>query len=170
LSFENSALRIDYPENWQAYGQGDAATIAPQGGMLTDGNGNQALAYGLILNIYEPHAESYGQQLRGPSSGRSSAMSAELATDQLVQDLRQSNQSLRVTRRHEPIDFGGQRGLSTYLSNDSPSQGGGRETNWLVTLPRPEGLLFFVFTAPERDFHSYEKTFQQMLYSVRMKQ
>jgi hypothetical protein len=79
-------------------------------------------------------------------------MSAEIATDQLVQDLRQSNQNLRVVRRHEAIDFGGQRGLSTYLSNDSPSQNGGRETNWLVTLPRPEGLLFFVFTAPEREF------------------
>jgi hypothetical protein len=170
LSFENSSLRLDYPDNWQAYGQGDAATIAPQGGMVTDANGNQALAYGVILNIYEPHAETYNQQLQGPGSSRSSAMSAEIATDQLVQDLRQSNQNLRVVRRHEAIDFGGQRGLSTYLSNDSPSQGGGRETNWLVTLPRPEGLLFFVFTAPEREFQGYESTFQQMLYSVRVKQ
>jgi len=62
----------------------------------------------------------------------------------------------------------GERGLSTYLSNDSPIQGGGRETNWLVTPPRPEGLLFVVFTAPERDFRSYEREFQRMLYSVRL--
>jgi hypothetical protein len=170
LSFENSSLRIDYPENWQAYGQGDAATIAPEGGMVADRNGNQALAYGVLVNIYEPHPESYGQQLQGPGFGQGPAMSAEVATDQLVQELRQSNQNLRVVRRHESIDFGGQRGLSTYLSNDSPVQNGGRETNWLITLPRPEGLLFFVFTAPEREFQGYENTFRQMLYSVRVKQ
>jgi hypothetical protein len=170
VTFENSALRIDYPDNWQAYGQGDAVTIAPRGGLVNDGNGNQALAYGVLVNIYEPHADRYGQQLQGPGFGQGSAVTAEEATDQLIQDLRQSNQNMRVVRRHEPIDFGGQRGLSTYLSNDSPIQGGGRETNWLVTLPRPEGLLFFVFTAPEREFQSYERAFQQMLYSARVKQ
>jgi hypothetical protein len=170
VTFENSALRIDYPDNWQAYGQGDAVTIAPRGGLVNDGNGNQALAYGVLVNIYEPHADRYGQQLQGPGFGQGSAVTAEEATDQLVQDLRQSNQNLRVVRRHEPIDFGGQRGLSTYLSNDSPIQGGGRETNWLVTLPRPDGLLFFVFTAPEREFQGYERAFQQMLYSARVSQ
>jgi hypothetical protein len=170
VTFENSALRIDYPDNWQAYGQGDAVTIAPSGGLVNDGNGNQALAYGVLVNIYEPHSDRYGQQLQGPGFGKGSAVTAEEATDQLVQDLRQSNQNMRVVRRHEPIDFGGQRGLSTYLSNDSPIQGGGRETNWLVTLPRPDGLLFFVFTAPEREFQGYERAFQQMLYSARVSQ
>jgi hypothetical protein len=76
---------------------------------------------------------------------------------------------MRLVRNHQPINVNGERGLSTYLSNDSPVQGGGRETNWLITLPRPEGLLFIVFTAPEREFQSYEHAFQQMVYSVRMK-
>jgi hypothetical protein len=170
VTFENSVLRMDYPDNWQAYGQGDAVTIAPRGGLVNDGSGNQALAYGVLVNIYEPHADRYGQRLQGPGFGQGSTVTAEEATDQLIQDLRQSNQNLRVVRRHEPIDFGGQRGLSTYLSNDSPIQGGGRETNWLVTLPRPDGLLFFVFTAPEREFQGYERAFQQMLYSARVSQ
>jgi hypothetical protein len=165
--FENAVLRMDYPDNWQAYGQGDAVTIAPRGGMVSDSNGHQALAYGVLVNIYEPHSDRYGQRLQGPGFGVG-GMSGEEATDQLVQDLRQSNQNMRVIRRHEPIDFGGQRGLSTYLSNDSPIAGGGRETNWLVTLPRPEGLLFFVFTAPEREFQGYESAFQKMLYSARV--
>jgi len=169
VSFENSVLRIDHPDNWQAYGQGDAVTIAPQNGMVNDGKGNQALAYGVVVNVYEPQSERYGQQLQGPGSGQGAGMPAQAATDQLVQELRQSNQNMRVVRRAVGVDFGGQRGLSTFLSNDSPIQGGGRETNWLVTLPRPEGLLFFVFTAPEREFQSYERAFQQMLYSVRVK-
>lgn len=169
VSFENSVLRIDHPDNWQTFGQGDALTIAPRGGLVNDGNGNQAMAYGVLVNIYEPYSQNSGQRLQGPVSGQSTGMTFEAATDQLIQELRQSNRNLRVVRRHERIDVSGQRGLSTYLSNDSPIQNAGRETNWLVTLPRSEGMLFFVFTAPEREFQSYERAFQQMLYSVRLK-
>ncbi|MBK9170810.1 MAG: M48 family metalloprotease [Bryobacterales bacterium] len=170
VSFENSVLRIDHPDNWQAYGQADAMTIAPRGGMVSDGSGNQAMAYGVLVNVYEPYASRGSQQLQGPAFGQNTGMTVEQATDQLVQDLRQSNRNLRVVRRHERIGISGQNGLSTYLSNDSPIQGRGRETNWLVTLARPDGLLFFVFTAPEREFQGYEHTFQQILYSVRLKQ
>ena len=169
VTFENTVLRIDYPENWRTYGQGDAVTITPAGGMVNDSNGNQAMAYGALVNVYAPHSGSYGSQLQGPGFGQGSGRNLEEATDQLVQDLRQSNQNLRVVRSHEPIDVGGQSGLSTYLSNDSPIAGA-RETNWLVTMPQRDGLLFFVFTAPEREFHGYESAFQRMLYSARVSQ
>ncbi len=171
-SFQNSLLRIDYPDNWQAYGQGEAASIAPRGGLLDDGNGNQALAYGVIVNIYQPHTDGYGQQLQGrdygQGSGQDSATRLEQSTDQLIAEFRQSNRNMRVIRYHEGIGVDGENALSTYLSNDSPIAGGGRETNWLITLQRPEGLLFIIFVAPERDFQSYESVFQQMLYSVRI--
>jgi hypothetical protein len=166
-SFENSVLRIEYPDTWQPYGQGDAVTLAPRDGLVDDGNGNQALAYGVIINVYEPHSDRYGQPLQSPGYGEEGEMAMEADTDQLVGVLRQSNRNMRVVRSHEPMDVNGVRGLSTYLSNDSPVRGGGRETDWLVTLPCPEGLLFIVFTAPERDFQGYNSTFQRMLYSVR---
>lgn len=90
-------------------------TIAPRSGMVNDGNGNQALAYGGVANIYEPQSGTgFGQGMT----------------------------------------------CSGYLSNDSPLQGGGRESNCLVTVPRPENVLFFVFTAPEREFRSYENAFR----------
>ena len=173
VTFENALLRIDHPDNWQTYGQGDAVTIAPRNGMVNDNNGNQALAYGALVNVYEPHADRYNQ-LQGPGFGQGSRTQdshiyLEQATDQLVQELRLSNRNMRVVRSHEDINIGGSDALSTYLSNDSPIQGGGRETNLLVTLQRPEGLLFLIFTAPEREFQSYDNTFHQMLYSVRLK-
>ena len=170
VTYQNSMLSIQYPDNWQTYGQADAVTIAPRGGLVSDGTGSQAMVYGLLVNIYEPHQQTYGQSLRGgQSASPSGSISLQMATDQLIQELRQSNRNLRVVRRSDQIDLGGQRGLSTYLSNDSPAQGGGRETNWLVTVPRPEGLLFLVFTAPEREFQHFENVYQQMLYSVRVK-
>src|SRR5712692_3210764 len=175
-SFQNSILYMDYPDNWQAYGQGDAASIAPRGGLVNDGNGNQALAYGVIVNIYQPHIDSYGQQLQGRDYGQGSgqnssqgaATALEQATDQLVAEFRQSNRNMRVIRYHEVIRVDGQNALSTYLANDSPITGGSRETDWLITLARPDGLVFIVFTAPEREFQSYEDVFQQMLRSVRI--
>lgn len=169
---ENSFLRINHPDNWQARGQGDALTITPRGGLVDDGQGNQALAYGAIVNIYEPRGSTYGgQQLQGSGYGQGSAQASatrlEQSTDELVQELRLSNREMRVIRYREVIRVDGARALSTYLSNNSPI--GGRETDWLVTLECPDGLLFIVFTAPETDFQRYEGTFHEMVRSVRIK-
>jgi hypothetical protein len=168
--FENSVLRIDHPDNWQAYGQGDATfTIAPDRGLVDDGRGNQALAYGVVVNMYEPRfTRNDRQQLQPRGYGQPSQMSLEEATDRLIEDLRLSNQGMRIIRSPENIRIDGQQALSTDLSNESPL--GGRETNWLVTVPRPEGLLFFVFVAPDGDFQSYNHAFRIMLDSVRFRQ
>lgn len=155
-AFENRSLRVQHPDNWQANGQGDAASFFPEGGVVQDRNGNQALAYGVLLNVFEPHDDRYGR------------ITLESATDQLIEELRQSNRNLRVLRRHEGITVGRrQRGLSTVLVNDSPL--GGRETDWLVTVLRPEGVVYFVFVAPERDFDRFERAFEQMIQSARFK-
>ena len=172
MSAENSFLRISHPDNWQVHGQGDALTITPRGGLIEDGWGNQALAYGAIVNIYEPRGySSGGQQLAGPGYGQGSAQASatrlEQSTDELVQELRLSNRNLRVIRYRETIRVDGVTALSTYLSNDSPV--GGRETDWLITLECPDGLLFLVFTAPEPDVQRYEGTFHEMVRSVRIK-
>jgi Zn-dependent protease with chaperone function len=154
--FENSNLRLQHPDNWQAYSQGDAASFVPEGGVVEDRNGNQALAYGVMLNVFEPQRDRAGR------------ITLEAATDQLIQELRQSNRNLRVLRRHERLTVGRQqRGLSNVLVNDSPL--GGREIDWLVTVMRPEGVVYFVFVAPERDFDRYEAAFEQMVRSARFK-
>ncbi len=171
--FENSVVQIQYPDNWQTYGQGDAVTIAPRGGLVDDGRGNKAMAFGVLINIYDPHFDDYdySQQLQGRDYGRGTTQDShvrlEQATDQLVDEFRQSNPNMRVIRRHQDILVNDLDATSTYLSNDSPL--GGRETNWLIAVQRPEGLLFFVFTAPDQDFQDYEQTFQLMLSSVRFR-
>jgi Zn-dependent protease with chaperone function len=178
--YENATLRIDHPDNWQAYGQGDVTvTIAPDRGIIGDGQGNQALAYGVIVNIYEPlisrsgrqqlQPDGYGLPSRGTSRGDEREQQLlEDATSGLIEELSHSNPGMRIVSRPEYFRVNGQGAESTYLTNDSPL--GGRETNWLVTLQRPEGLLFIVFVAPDRDFRNYESTFQNMLRSVRFRQ
>lgn len=153
--FENRVLRIRYPDNWQYNGQASAVTFVPDRGIVDDGRGNAALAYGMIVNVFEPHGGRYGQA------------TLEEATDQLIDELRYSNPSMRVTRSHERIRLGIDRALSTYLSNASPV--GGREVDWLVTVMRPEGLVYFVCVAPEREYGDYDRTFEAMLDSVRFR-
>ncbi len=154
-TFENRVLRIRYPDNWEVGQQGDSFTIVPPGGIIQDSRGNQSWAYGIIVSLYEPHTDRYGQ------------VTLEAATDQLVQELQRSNPRLRIARRHERVRIAGQSGLSTYLTNDSPV--GGREYNWLVTVMRQEGVLYFLCIAPENEFDSYERSFQTMLESVRFR-
>jgi hypothetical protein len=170
VNVENALLRLTHPDNWQAYGQGDAMTLTPRGGLVDDGQGHQALAYGVIVNIFDLPSDGYGQQLQGAGYGQGSAQDAasrlDQTTDRLVQELRLSNRNMRVIRSRESIVVDGERALSTFLSNDSPI--GGRETDWLVTVPHADGLLFFVFVAPEQEFQRYEGTFHQMLRSVRI--
>jgi beta-barrel assembly-enhancing protease len=154
-SYENEALRMSYPDNWRPNGQGSAVSFVPAGGVVDDGRGKGALAYGMIVNIFEPHHD------------RSEPVTVEDATDQLIDDMRHSNPGMRVVRQHERIRLDGERGLSTYLSNDSPASG--RETDWLVTVLRPEGLIYFVCVAPEREYDEYDRTFEAMLNSVRFR-
>ncbi len=152
-SFKNDHIQISYPENWQKGGQGDFVAFFPERGVVQDAQGNQGLAYGAQVNLFEAHAD------------RSGPLTVEEATDQLIEELRRPNPRLRVTRGHDRIRIGGVRGLSTFLSNDSPV--GGRETDWLLTFMRPEGLLYFVFVAPEKDYDAYEAAFQGMADSIR---
>lgn len=152
-SYENNKLRMSYPDNWRSYGQQSAVTFAPEGGIVDDGRGNASLAYGVIVNVFETHSDRNGQ------------VTVEDATDQLIDDLRHTNPAMRIARRHERVRIGGERGLSTYLTNDSST--GGKEYLWLVTVLRPDGLVYFVCVAPERDYDNFDQTFQNMLSSVR---
>jgi hypothetical protein len=87
------------------------------------------------------------------------------ATSQVIQDLQKSNPSLKITRQSERLRLNGQPGISTYLSNVSPA--GGQETDWLVTVLRPEGLVYFVCLAPQSAYNNYDKTFSSILDTVR---
>jgi len=153
VSYQGSALGMQHPDNWKKYGEGSAISLAPEGGMVRDRNGQEALAYGMIVNQADAHGDP----------GARDAL--EVSTEHLIDELQHSNPGMRITRPSQHIRVNGERALSTYLSNDSPA--GGQEKDWIVTVLRPEGLLYFVCVAPEGDFPGYESTFEGILSSVR---
>lgn len=150
--FENESVKLQFPANWKSNGQGSAVTLYPAGGVARNERGNPELAYGTMVNRYEPRAGS----------------SLESATDQLIASLRQSNPELTVQRKAEPMRLGGQRALSAYLLNDSPIKG--KEMIWLVTTMRPDGLFYVVSVAPQADYDHYSKTFEATINSFHFRQ
>jgi hypothetical protein len=151
-AYENDTFKLQFPSNWKANGQGSSVTLYPDGGVVRDTRGNSALAYGAIVNRFEPRAGS----------------SLESATDQLIASLRQSNPQLEIHRKAEPMRLSGQRALSTYLLNDSPAKG--KELIWLVTTLRPDGLTYVISVAPQGDYDHYSKTFESTINSFHFRQ
>jgi len=84
----------------------------------------------------------------------------------LIRQLAASNPDLRA-ERSEPAGVSGQRALMTTLHNCSPFPNE-TEVDWLVTVPRPEGLFYLIFIATQSEFERVRGVFDQMLQSVRL--
>jgi hypothetical protein len=157
VQFENPRLMLQHPDNWKAQSQGDAGAILPENGALQDSKGRTQVAYGVLIGLFEPHREGNAQ------------VSAEDATDQLIEELRKENPRMTIQRQRESVRIGRARayGLSTLLVNDSPV--GGRELDRLVTVLRPEGLIYLIFVVPEKDAEKFNPSFDAILSSIRFK-
>jgi beta-barrel assembly-enhancing protease len=153
--FQNDVLGLRYPDNWKSNSSGSTFSLMPQGGVVQDNKGQAALAYGVMFNEFQPQTDSNNR------------VTLEDATDQLVASLRKSNPNMRETGNRSRREVGGNKALSSYFTNDSPV--GGKERDWLVTIERPEGLLFFICVAPENDFDAYDAAFQSVIDSVRFR-
>jgi beta-barrel assembly-enhancing protease len=153
--YQGSSYRLKYPDNWgEADGNG-GASFAPTGGVVQGSAGQSALAYGMIVSV---------TLAQGDPNDTSTLANA---TQQLIENLQKSNPNMRVVRQAAPVKLNGQPGLSTYLSNDSPV--GGQETDWLITVLQPQGLLSFLSVAPQAAYSDYDKTFAAILDSVQFR-
>ncbi len=154
-TFQNEVLDLRYPDNWKSSASGSTFALMPPEGVVSDGSGNSALAYGLLFNSFDP-ADDMG----GPDS-------LEEDSNELVASMSKSNRNLRAARRWTAMRVDGSSALATNFSNASPQ--GGVERGWIITVERPEGLYYFVCVAPESDFSAFEGTFQEIIRSVRFR-
>jgi Zn-dependent protease with chaperone function len=153
-SLKLQSLTLKYPDNWNKYGKDNEVTLAPDGGIVDAGNGQAALAYGVMVGV---------AGLEGNAPSGSDALKA--VTQKLIEQIHQENADMQVTRPPRSVTLNGQPAMSTYLTNDSPA--GGRETDWLITVLRPEGVVYLVCVAPEADYEQFERAFANLLDSVR---
>ena len=151
--YHASAYAMKYPDNWKKYGEKNSVSFTPDGGVMEGGDGQGGLAYGVIVDVAKVQGDA----------GEAKAL--EKATRELIGTLQKDNPKMKVVRQPGRVRLNGQPGLSTYLSNESPA--GGEETDWLITVIRPEGLVSFVCVAPQKEYEKYDKTFGAILDTVR---
>jgi hypothetical protein len=151
--YHASAYAMKYPDNWKKYGEKNSVSFTPDGGVMEGGDGQGGLAYGVIVDVTKVQGDA----------GEAKAL--EKATQELIGTLQKDNPKMKVVRQPGRVRLNGQPGLSTYLSNESPA--GGEETDWLITVIRPEGLVSFVCVAPQKEYEKYDKTFGAILDTVR---
>jgi beta-barrel assembly-enhancing protease len=151
--YSNATLSIRFPDNWKSYSQGEAFTLTPDGGLVADAKGNTSLAYGAMMAVFEPRSSGSGK------------IDLESATTQLINSLQGSNPDMRISKNPSRMRVDNQPALAGTLTNPSPL--GVNEIDTLVTVLRPEGLVYLIFVTPEQDYTSYQRTFQDMINSVR---
>lgn len=150
-SYNGSGFRISHPESWNPAAQENTVLIAPQQGVINDG-----IAYGAMISVFEP------QEQRGVR------LTLSEATRQLLEQLAQQNPEMRRSGGTRSMNVNGIAADSITLTNRSPLPGE-TEIDWLVTMWRPDGMLFYViFIAPERDFNRLKPGFDQMLNSLQL--
>jgi beta-barrel assembly-enhancing protease len=162
VSYQGRDFSIRYPSNWRVSERDDVVTIAPSNAWSSD-----ELIYGLRIAAFEPQNSFYGRNSFNAPGSNSTVDRTTLrqATDELLDYLRESNPNMRVVRTESRGVVDGQSSITMEISNDTAA---GRETDRLVTVLRPNGLLYyFIGVAPDRDFNRYEPAFRDMIASVR---
>ena len=148
---QQSGISIAHPANWGVFLGQNSLTIAPKAGV-----GQNAVAYGVIVSNFQDQ----------------NAGSLDQATQDLVQNLQQSNPGLRQDGSIRSVQVSGMSAREIDLGGSSPIQQNGSplpERDRLVVTQQPSGgLLSLIFIAPRRDFEALQPTFQRMLESVRL--
>jgi Zn-dependent protease with chaperone function len=157
-------FKVEYPENWRPYESqnGYGATIVPDGGIATSGQEQQSIIYGAIINHYVPFEGSI-------SRGRNrNGYNLQDATNDLINQLRESNPHLRVSDdlRRRKID--GENSLSTVLSGQSPLTGQ-EERVTIHTRELSDGhVIYVLLIGPGRDYDVLGGAFQKIISSLRV--
>ena len=152
--FQGRAFSLSYPDNWQAFGEqgSDSLIVAPKEALLADAKGQTQIGYGFIASYYVPQ--------NGKTDLRRD-------TDSLVRQLQQENPGMqRANTAQRTVRVSGQNGLVTALESNSPYRGE-READTLMTVARPEGLFYIIFIAPRSEQGSVQRTFDDVMRSVR---
>lgn len=149
------SYQIAYPANWRVYDSGGfGVTLAPEGGVGNVG-GRSEVVYGAIVNHYEPR-----------SGGRATM---ETATNDLLEQIRQTSPHLRVVRGSgQQLELDGRTALAASLSGRNPNTRLDERVT-VVTRALPDGhLMYMVFVTPESEVRNYNAVVNQMLQSIQV--
>ncbi|MBW8713256.1 MAG: M48 family metalloprotease [Acidobacteria bacterium] len=149
---EGNLFRISVPSNWRELPGNNSVTFAPEGGY---GAVNQQSVFTHGIEAGLTRNESHDLQT---------------ATQELVQELAQSNQRMRSQGGYDRGTIGGRSGLRTTLSNQNDVTGK-TERIALYTTLLDDGTLFYVIgVAPDNEYGAYDDVFDKVVRSLQFAQ
>lgn len=150
-TYRNSNLfAVNVPGNWQAFEEQSSVTFAPRGAY---GNyqGQSVFTHGAILGVTN-----------------ASSNNLQVASEQYVSNLMQSNSYLQTQTRFRRERIDGHQALAITLTGRSPVTGAS-ETVSVYTLLLQNGALFYVINVAPRDqYRNYERAFSTILQSINL--
>jgi hypothetical protein len=147
---EGGLFRISVPANWQELPDNTVVTFAPSGG-YGNYNGQSVFTHGLEVGI-----------------NRNESHNLQAATDELLNQLSQTNPQLRGRSSYNSISIAGRRGLHTVLNNVSDVTGRPEQIE-LFTTQMNDGSLFYVIgVAPSNEFGTYQRAFSEAVRSIQL--
>jgi peptidase M48-like protein len=152
IRFEKTSLA--YPANWKLYTRKKSLLLVPHGGVVDTGNGQAAVACGMIGGVAQVHGKGSADALSGH-------------TRRLLDALQHENEGMEIVQQPSAITLDGKPALATLLRNDSPA--GGTEKDWVVTTIGPNGFYYFIFVAPESDYARFDNAFHDVVQSVQFR-
>ncbi len=147
----NGLFQVDYPVNWRAYPQtGASVTLAPE--WAIEGND---VSRGAIVSFFDPQ-----------SRGRS-RLSLDRALALILEQLSEANEYLREEQGARYGGYlAGAEAKATFMTGRNNA--GHAERVWVIARPSGNGVIYMLLIAPEREFKTYEPTFQSIIKSLRM--
>ena len=160
ITYKGPDLEVHFPDNWIVTKTGDTVTLSPE-----DGNVEGTLAYGLLMDIFEPRGRNSSAASSIPADGVLREIALSDATDLLIEELQRTKPNLRSLRRVEK-EIGGLPAIQVEMNNSSPV--GGLEIDHLLVVRRPnKKLRYFLAVAPQAEASRYHPIFSRMIESIR---
>jgi hypothetical protein len=147
---EGNLFRISVPDNWRELSGSNAVTFAPDGA-FGQVNGQSVFTHGVEVGV-----------------DRSELHELPEATSDFIQALKQSNRRLSVRSESVNAIVAGRRALQTTLDNVSDATGQSEVIQLLTTRLRDGKLFYIVAVAPSADVGGYQRTFDQIVRSIRL--
>lgn len=127
------------------------ATLAPKDGVVQGQNGQLDVGFGALIAFSQHRAQNIADN-----------------TKALVQDMTQSNPTLKVTGQSQAVRIDNLDALITPLeAGESGIKRGDRERIALITVQHPQALFHMVLVAPSSVWSQAEPQFQAIVQSLR---
>ncbi|HEV2704830.1 MAG TPA: M48 family metalloprotease [Pyrinomonadaceae bacterium] len=142
-----------YPENWDALsaGDNDANLIFAPKGAYGERDGAVYVTHGMFAGVVEAQARDLAA-----------------ANDAFVRQQIQVNSDFSVRRAPERVERGGRTFYVTVVAGPSAVTGV-LEVDVIYTTATADGRLFYLITmAPEDEFETYQKSFEQVIASLQL--